>query len=186
MNNQYLTWQAKAPCRAGLYIRTDGFGKVQLLNVSVQSFLDGSSRVYLTDVSPGYARGPMEQLRLVHESIDLLPGDERPTSTKFLGPIALPSVPSDRSLSEAQYALPAEPGIYLLSRDYGHGWVHQYVAISIHRYLIGETPHDELIAIDLPSLERRELKGDERGVILTLVLPEHRRLNLQMLPAQPE
>lgn len=184
MNNQYLTWQAKAPTRAGLYIRTDGFGKVQLLNVSVESFLDGSSRVNLTDVSPKYVRGPLDQL--VRESIDRLPGDDGPTSTKFLGPIALAPVPSDRSLSQAQYALPTEPGIYLLSRDYGHGWVHQYVAVSVHRYLIGETPHYELFAIDLPSLERRELKDDERGVILTLVLPEHRRLNLQMLPAQPE
>lgn len=181
MNNPYLTWQAKAPSRAGLYIRTDGFGKVQLLDVSVESFLDGSSRVNLTDVTAGYVRGALD--KPVRESIDVLPGDNGKTSTSFLGPIALPAPPSERSLAQAQYALPSEPGIYFLSRNYGHGWVHQLVAVSIHRYLIGQTPHDELFAIDLPSLERRELKGDDRGVILTLALRDHRQLNLQMLPA---
>lgn len=180
MNEQFLTWQAKAPTRAGLYIRTDGFGKVQLLHVSVESFLDGSRRVYLTDVTPGYVRGPLA--KPFRETIDVLPDDDDKTTARFLGPIALPALPTEQALAKDEYALPSEPGIYVLSRNYGHGWIHQFIAVSVHGYTLdGTTFSRELFAIDLPSLEQRELKQEDRGAIITLALPDHRRLNLQML-----
>ncbi len=181
MKNQYLTWQAKAPTHPGLYIRTDGFGKVQLMHASVQRFLDSSRIVHLTEVVPGFVANPV--IRPVSESLHVMPADSGNTTSKFLGPVKLPKPPTDKKLAKSEYALPTEPGIYYLSRNLGHRWLPQLVAVNIHRYLLGGvTPVDELIAFDLPSLERRDLKDDDRGVILTLALP-YPRLNLQTLPA---
>lgn len=181
MNDIYLTWQTQAPTRAGLYIRTDGYGKVQLLQASIETFLDGSRRVNLTDVIADYVRGPLD--KLVRESIDLLPGDQGDTRASFLGPIKLPPFPTAQELSQTEFALPSQPGIYILSRDLGHCWLHQLVAVNIHRCLLGQTQVDDVYAVDLPSLDRRELKGDECGVILTLAIPRVASLNLQMLIA---
>jgi hypothetical protein len=177
-NGKYLSWQHKVPTRPGLYIRTDGAGDTALVLASIERFIDGSRHAKLTHVSADFVPGPVKP---VHEVLHHLRGDREKTRANFLGPIKLQRVPSNRALSRSELIMPAEPGIYYLSRNLGHAWIHQLIAVSIHRYQVGEGTREELFATDLPSFESRKLEALS-GMILTPVLPQYRKLNLQQLP----
>lgn len=187
MQLKNLTWLATVPSRPGLYIRTFGEGPVSLMLVSIERFLGGSRHAYLTEVTADFVRGPLSTP--IRESMHYLRGDTKKTRAMFLGPIKLPRVPSQRALERASRALPNEPGVYYVSRNLGHAWLHTVTAVSVHRYTsihryTGiETPKDELFAFDLPCLEPRNIEAEANDTVFTMALPHHRRLNLQELPA---
>lgn len=178
-NFKYLTWQNKVPTRAGLYIRTKGQGDLALFLVSVEHFFDGSIKAHLATV---HAQFMPRQSPGRGETLFQLPGDRQPTQASFLGPIKLPCPPAAKTRAKSGVTVPTEPGIYYLSRDLGHAWKHELIAVGIHRYQLSpDATRDELIYTDLATLEEKTNLEQIPGAVMTLALPQLHKLNLQQL-----
>lgn len=177
-NVKHLSWQNKVPTRPGLYVRTHGQGDLALFLVSVERFFDGTIKAHLKGVVAQF----IARAAAPHgESLFQLHGDHTPTKASFLGPIKLKAPPAAKTLARHGVQTPPQPGIYYLSRDLGHDWKHELVAVSIHRYVVPGGTRDELFYTDLASFEEKRNLERIPGAVLTLALPQLCDLNLQQL-----
>lgn len=171
-NPSFLNWQHNIPTAPGIYVRTDGFGSLTLVLVSVEQRLRSAIVRAYTIPSDFVAAKP------VLPDVEILDADKN--KDKFLGPVVFRD-PSDDFLKASKPVPPTEPGIYLMSRNLGHRWDTKVVAVSVHRYL-APTPTDEVFAITLPDLEFVDLT--KPFAVFTPALNPARLVDVQQLPAE--
>ncbi len=174
--SKFLNWQNNVPSTPGLFVRTDGFGSLTLVLVSVEQCLRGKNIVRAhtipTDFVPAKPDLPV---------VEVLDPDRN--KDRFLGPLVLPEVPGNDFLRASKPLTPTEPGIYLMSQNLGHEWRTEVVAVTVHRFF-APTPKDEVFALTLPGLEQVDLSKPLAGLVFTPALKPVRLLDLQQQPTE--
>ena len=150
MKNDNHGWTTTLPNKPGLYWQTVctsiGSWHTELVCVSVETRLDGTKVIRLTDVTPSFVgkppKAPKTETRIWQEH-------NNHSQQFFQGPVELPAQPDKKTL-QALANVPAEPGLYYNSHNGsdGSGWHSEVVSVTILR---AHGFADQLWQIELPD-----------------------------------